>query len=223
MKERGIPFSTPMVRKILSGEKTQTRREVKHRHVAMIGPAGAEDDPDSWGYFAEGRDFSGWMVLARGVDERVGNNQDRYSIPCPYGEPRDRLWVREPWRTIDRYDHLPPSRIPDDAPIVYSTDGARWDGISGRYRHARFMPRRFARIVLEVFSVRVERLKSISEDDILAEAMTPWAAAELANVPPECIASLRDAWFVGWCAINGRESWDENPWCWAISFRRLRP
>ena len=96
MKERPILFSGAMVRAILAGTKTQTRRVVNGRHIAKIGGSDQSDsDPSAFGHFAEGRDFSGWMVLERGVNERVGNNQDRCSIPCPFGEPGDRLWVRE--------------------------------------------------------------------------------------------------------------------------------
>src|SRR5678810_176772 len=92
---------------------------------------------------------------------------------CPYGVPGDRLWVREPWRTVEQYDHLPPRDVPRTAPIVYSDAGAPWDGISGRYRHARFMPRWASRILLEIISVRAERVQIISEADARAEGVTP--------------------------------------------------
>lgn len=192
MRERPILFSGPMVREVLAGRKTQTRR-VTRPQLRADGrwPAGRDPVPD-----------------------------------CPYGVCGDRLWVREAWRTDVEHDELAPRDIPSHSSILRVADSpevrtGQWGW--GRYRHARFMPRRFSRIDLEVLSVRVERLKSISDDDILAEGVTQESAAELANMPVEAIASLRDAWFVGWSAINGRESWDANPWVWVIEFRRVRP
>ena len=97
--ERPVLFSDAMVVEIIERRKFQTRRVISDPRnlIQKIGGSGdADNDPDAFGYFGEGRDFSGWMVLARGVSERVGNNQDRESIPCPYDA--EALWVREAWR-----------------------------------------------------------------------------------------------------------------------------
>lgn len=96
--ERPILFSDHMVRAILSGAKTQTRRIVTTREpLTFIGGSGDDrDDPSNWGWFFDDREGHGWSVLGRGHTWR--NDNDRASIRCPYGRVGDRLWVREAWR-----------------------------------------------------------------------------------------------------------------------------
>lgn len=92
--ERPIIFSGPMVRAILEGRKTQTRRVVAQRHpISLIGGRDERDDPSAWGYFFDVPGHHGYMVLGRGHDER--ENHGKISIPSQYGEAGDRLWVRE--------------------------------------------------------------------------------------------------------------------------------
>lgn len=98
MKERPILFTGPMVRAILADKKTQTRRIVTTREpLQFIGGRGEEADPDKWGWFFDGPDHHGYMVLGRGHDER--HDHGITSIRCPHGEPGDRLWVKETFST----------------------------------------------------------------------------------------------------------------------------
>lgn len=142
---------------------------------------------------------------------------------------KDRLWVREAYRVPAEYDHLSPSNIPRDSPILYLADDfataiAKW----GRYRHGRFMPRGFSRILLENTGVRIEQLGDISEEDATAEGVERivigdgWrrygpTAAELAGLPP--CATARESYRSLWECING--SWDPMQWVWVVEFKRI--
>lgn len=227
MVERPILFSDPMVRAILEGRKTQTRRIVK------LPPASqgwrfiecAFNSDDSAHYhagFAGNAGFSGSIVC----------------VKCPYGKPPDplfktpgdRLWVREAWRTGLAADRRSGSGLECRGwPVFYEADGAsKWTGASsggpgfttpGRYRHARFMPRWASRILLEITGVRVERLQQISEADAMAEG------CPLINPDPFIPGhggSSASGWYSQlWEDINGAGSWDANPWVWVVEFRAL--
>lgn len=198
MRERPIMFSGAMVRAILAGTKTQTRRTVTTRHpLQHIGPAGTADDPSEWGWFFDGPDHHGYMVLGRGHNDR--RDHGLVSVPCPYGERGDRLWVRESHRVIG-WDEG------GEATIEYIADGERrvvdiraddvdewvlkierayrragavvdagtgWlampDGREAPGRPSIFLERWASRIVLEVTDVRVERLRAITKADAIAE------------------------------------------------------
>jgi hypothetical protein len=152
MKERPILFSGPMVRAILDGSKTQTRRIFKGttEHKGPYNPA----------YMEAHQQANGWGSI------------------CPYGTPGDRLWVRETWQhnigngppIIYRADH-------GAAQSVYEADlatGAWKVAVSG-WRPSIFMPRAASRILLEITDVRVQRLQEISEEDARAEGCEPFA------------------------------------------------
>jgi hypothetical protein len=172
MSERPILFSGPMVRALLEGRKTQTRRIVKgHPHV--LPPL---------------------------------------NIGCPYGVPGDRLWVRETWH---------PS---DSGPELYAADydSKERAGVEA-WKPSIHMPRRASRITLEVTDVRVERLQDITEDEARAEGcdgkscpvgnLRAWSASQ---------CRYQFAWL--WDEINGsRAAWSDNPYVWAITFRRIQP
>ena len=179
MKERPILFSAPMVRALLAGTKTQTRRVIKPRHLAFFNQDAA--------------------AMLNDWNER----------PLPYGQPGDRLWVRE------TFGFSGSGYIPDihfratnpEAPIL------------GRWHPSIHMRRIDSRITLEITSVRVERLQEISADDARAEGCPdkPVPGAEQASV--DLLAKL---WYHDlWEQINGPASWDANPWVWAIEFRRV--
>lgn len=190
MKERPILFSGEMVRAILDGRKTQTRRIVK-----AVGP-------DNW---------------LKGASNHVVHALDH----CPYGQPGDRLWVRETWSTCPMYDKQKPSEMGPEyfGTIRYKASGER----SGKLRPSIFMPRWASRITLEIKDVRVERLNSISEEDAKAEGAPDYQ--EGINAPPPedgdyqwCYAaSFRNLWQ----SINGAESWQANSWVWVIEFSRV--
>ena len=223
MKERPILFSAPMVRALLDGSKTQTRRVVKPQP-------------------SKGWDFEAPPVFGRitsphpkkgrfGVFIRHGVGTDFPMvdlIPCPYGQPGDRLWVRETWAHYHTVNHI---RRSDGRAFDEVSDGLagyRADGcetieefrehvrlmsgcdlqaveINGdRWRPSIHMPRWASRITLEVTGVRVERLGDVSESDARAEGV-------------QSVAEFKELW----ASINGPSSWDANPFVWVVSFRRM--
>lgn len=226
IKERGLLFKAPMVRAVQKGIKTQTRRLVKPQSAILTDQ----------------------MARSLGVQPPAQENQA--VIPCPYGAPGDRLWVREAWRTGQSADPQSGADLAGKGwPVFYEADGAvNWTGATsgglgfttpGRYRQARFMPRWASRILLEVTEVRVERLQDISEDDARAEGLSTvtkdgslwkWGIPDADGLP----GTDDDGWH--WCdwerspvaayrrlweSIHGPGSWDLNPWVRAVSFRRI--
>lgn len=180
MKARPILFSAPMVRAILEGRKTQTRRICTHRHgIDFLGSGGDTgpdwNDPAEWGFGFDGPSHHGWAVLARGFHEH--HNNGRMSIPCPYGVVGDRLWVRESATVLDVYDSPHGRRVG----IRYGADGARavvalperLKAVKVEQKMPNGVHREGARITIEVTGIRVERLIAISEDDARAEGLTP--------------------------------------------------
>jgi|GEM_PF-2151012 len=126
-----------------------------------------------------------------------------------------KLWVREAWRTeSDYYNDLSPSEMSGEETILYEADGD-WSANKtvGRYRHARFMPRWASRIDLEITEIRVERLQDISEADAIAEG-----CFALGDCECTAVRQYRELWE----KINGPGSWDLNPFCWVIIFRRIK-
>jgi len=207
-----------MVRAILDGTKTQTRRIVK-------------DHPgDAWVHDGFGRITSKHPRQGRfGLFVRRGLGTDFPEcdiVPCPYGQPGDGLWVREHWRAPASCDHLPPRSICDSEPLQFIADettGA--EAGFGKARRAFHMPRWASRITLEITGVRVERLQDISEADAQAEgarACDPVSGREvLFSAPGSSQAGSYRLHFQDiWTTINGPESWAANPWVWVIKFRR---
>lgn len=211
--ECAIPFSGPMVRAILEGRKTQTRRMVKpvrgfERHnILKYGLPHAADTWAVWWHSEE--------------TDRVGCLQD-----CPYGAPGDRLWVRETWKCDQVWNQFSPIEIgPREADILFLADeqspsrkGVYW----GKTRPSIFMPRWASRITLEVTDVRAERLQEISEADAISEGIQV----------DECGHVIREddpinwggaIWEFAkvWESINGKGSWAQNPWVWVVEFKRI--
>lgn len=227
MKERPIIFSGPMVRAILDGRKTQTRRPVDmsnpRRPIGFLGGEGEEDDPGEWGYFFDGPDHNGYAVLARGLEER--HNHGRISIRCPYGEVGDRLWVRETWQT---------TTTPDDRDVTKLVYAADWDGKrpgfceeEWSWRPPLFMPRWASRILLEIAEVRIQRLQDISEEDARAEGVkrddAPCDHKRASCEEIGCLGPTHRSTFCElWDSLNAKRApWVENPWVWAITFKRV--
>lgn len=198
MKERPILFSAPMVRAILDGRKTQTRRVVKPQF---------DDDATI---------TIGEIGTSRGV-AYVGNSQSGglvTRVPCRYGQPGDLLWVRETWRTeSDAYNDLSPSLLSGEETILYDADGD-WslNKTVGRGRPSIHMPRWASRITLKITDVRVEHLQSITFNDAKAEGVE----YEKGYTDPR-LAFLRL-----WESINGEDSWGLNPWVWVVEFERAQ-
>lgn len=245
MKERPILFSSPMVRAILAGRKTQTRRVVKPQ------PSG---DPVSW------------------PSAKCRSMVDLHEMRSlgPYGVPGDRLWVREAWQALHQSRDLEtgvvddvswPAKIPT-APDDYwtlayaATFGPMADETAEErgwpWRPGIHMPRWASRITLEIAEVRVERLHDISERDCWAEGIEEldgtFDDAEICAAAKRLGCSYEDArptFALLWDAINGKPrpmldddgdpvlgdderpimvasaSWDANPWVWVVAFRRL--
>ena len=218
MSERPIPFKGEMVRTILDGRKTQTRRVMKvqpwpdalvtveHYHETVI---------DRHGDMQPGKEIFGahW-------------DDGEYGLRCPYGAPGDLLWVREAWRAWSQYDDWPPSRLPPGVDVQYIADAsAPW---ASRYRHTRFMPRWASRITLRITDIRVERLQDISEDDARAEGAMWHDGGTIGHSGwrhdfSDVHADARSSFARLWNKINGPGAWDANPWVWAISFERIKP
>jgi hypothetical protein len=212
MKECPILFSAPMVRALLAGTKTQTRRVIKddlddeeRLHVGMYCPTVI----DRHGYEQPGEEvFGAWTT------------DGDWAMKCPYGKPGDLLWVREAWHAPVNFDGVPP-------PIQYEAigDGSDETGIEwGKGRPSIFMLRWASRILLEVTDVRVQRLQDISEEDAIAEGIGLNHGAAGVKLTggdqlPVAIAMYRDLWE----SINGADSWAANPWVWAVSFKRIKP
>jgi hypothetical protein len=231
MKERPILFSGGMVRAILDGSKTQTRRVVKHSGDMEFDP----QDPHYGPY---------WLAYVAG--DAMGEDA---KVRCPYGTPCDRLWVRETWQAI----HVsidPETGHGDDvhyAAKIPTSDEVGWWGIAYAatdlqadycvedrgfpWRPSIYMPRWASRILLEITDVRVQRLQEISDEDARAEGIKELAlqadepGAWWTAAPDRRFHSRtpRGAFLRLWRKIHGDGSWDANPWVWAITFRRLEP
>lgn len=192
MKERPILFSAPMVRALLAGTKTQTRRIAKPvRH------------PDLGNVYAPGA-----LVLEREPQHVI----DRC---CPYGRPGDRLWVREThmnWWKLDPANPEGPRLFSHVA--AYAADGYELEP-GERWIPSIHMLRAASRILLEITAVRVERLQDISEADALAEGVP-----HSLNLPGGRFA--RENFKHLWWTINGDGSWESNPWVWVVEFQRAQ-
>ena len=191
-KERSMIFNAEMVRAILSGQKTQTRRIMKNQ------PAG--DYPDS-------------PVMVRNIESGFqwhGKHGESSVFPYPLGTVGDRIWVRETWARYnvdqDSHDLAYRATTPEDWP----PNGAIW-------RPSVHMPRWASRILLEITNVRVERLNDISEEDAKAEGVSPSAHT---ITPPEAV--YRVGFGELWRSIYGDENWEKNPWVWVIEFKRVQ-
>lgn len=220
MADKPIPFSAPMVRALLDGTKTQTRRALSlkgHRTFSEFGPS------DTAGY--------DWHFRDAALRWHDHTHASLYKLP-PYAVG-DRLYVREAWRADAQWDHVAPRVLgPIDA-VQYEADGQRnlsaWgDPFSlGRYRHARFMPRWASRPTLTVTDVRVQRLQEISEADAIAEGCRPFFDHDNPtdyvgpNGTVHQMAPLRGplvAFHRLWDSINGPGAWGANPWVAAYTF-----
>lgn len=241
-KERPILFSGPMVRALLNGRKTQTRRVMKvqpptqeafrgslfglDRAVADGVKMYSQNDYDRLPKHPTEWELTGSVGVAR-----EAGFPRRYR--CPYGAIGDRLWVKETWR---------PSKSAGDwdMDVRYEADGLTrtvYDGEFGARDWSMpkaaargnvsplFMPRWAARLVLEITDIRVERLQDLGEADAIAEGAPQYSSSLKLARDRAFDASLKGYYREGfselWESINGKGSWDANPWVWAVSFRVL--
>lgn len=224
MRERPILFSAPMVRAILHGRKTQTRRVVKPQpaHWRYLQPMWGTSPPPNPVEFGER-----WLWREVGPDYPDDARDDRR---CPYGVPGDRLWVRETWALVPRTAYARSEGVqqvlrPDDShdAAVFAADWER--SKPGRWRPSIHMPRWASRITLEITGVRVERLQDISEADARAEGCPLTHDGKPYDPPPPDVDSWqgygRASFCLLWSKINGPGSWDANPWVWVVEFKRV--
>ena len=218
MKERPILFSAPMVRAILAGKKTQTRRIIKPQPKAVgdvfIGPKNAET---LFEFYQNAR------------------------CKCPYGQPGDQLWVREAfWLCDSPLSTQWPVVIYEDEIDIYGSQDNDWyelktdefwlgrwyEGNSPSFGHkpSIHMPRWASRIDLKIISVRAERLQDISKEDCIAEGITRHGlrGSETYGLASCLLRSetAQSAYRLLWNSINGKGSWDANPWVWRIEFEK---
>lgn len=204
MKERGMIFNGEMVRAILDGRKTQTRRIMKNQ------PAG---------------DYPETPALIRNVGTGFqwhGLYGESSIFNCPLGSIGERIWVRETFRVH--------SRATDVATLVYRASVRNsWTEQTHRvpvavcnkpatpekWTPSIHMPRWASRILLEITDVRVERLRDLSEEDAKSEGIIPSAGGVLPGW--EYRINFRDLWM----DIYGTDNWEANPWVWVIEFKRV--
>lgn len=221
MKERPILFSGPLVRALLSGTKTQTRRPAKGVDFRGAGGKDGADwnDPSCWGWADEYGDE--WALTAA---------PDVRAIRCPYGEPGDRLWVRETWSVHCRFDIISPSELQpearDGALVWYAADQQpNYTGKGGRWRPSIHMPRWASRLTLEITDVRVQRLHDITPEDAIAEGVIFARCDCSKDHGPRCAYDAYDAvqaFAAKWREIYGDASWDASPWVWALTFKVVK-
>ena len=209
MTERPILFSAEMVRAILEGRKTQTRRAIKP--VPTFNGGGACHDAD-----ALQQDYvePHWV----------------FPKTCPYGAPGDLLWVRETWCQGADDGRQVPLRMATlyraDGEHVTLSDGDGFtqtnrDGSEkSPWRPSIHMPRWASRITLRITDIRVERLQSVSHEDCEAEGC-PGGHGSIPGYPYS--ATPREHFQTLWNQINGPGAWDANPWVWVVCFERVKP
>lgn len=209
-KERPILFSGEMVRAILEGRKTQTRRVVKHNLVVPPQEFRVANGPLWWRWFSE---------------------PNTGLIRSPYGQPGDRLWVRETWQAVHFSKDFETGYVDDiyEAKVIPKSDDDGWwspqyaadkhhqnhpEDRGFGWRPSIHMPRWASRITLEVTSIRVERLQDISEEDARTEGVKPDEESSL--------YTYRDAFSFLWESLNAARgySWESNPFVWVVEFRR---
>ena len=218
-RERPILMSGPMVRAILEGWKSQTRRAVKHPHIECADR------------FAFAPEFGRWEMgeTHHGPVAHVG------FLRCPFGVPGDLLWVRETWcfahpeyhdqsEGVRRGDRPVRDKMPWWCHYAATDD----DVDEPKWSPSIHMPRWASRITLRVTSVRVERVQVISEADARAEGVEP-AGGFMATsghwqnyaADGPSLSSARESFTTLWDSINGKRpgaAWRDNPWVWAVGF-----
>lgn len=199
-KERPILMSGPMVRAILDGAKTQTRRVIK--------PHPQPGSHLSGGVGLSNADGKAWAIWDTDELLKVPGN----AAVCPYGRVGDRLWVRETFTYYSTGYYERP-----DMGVFYGADGMGKRSDPGRWRNPIHMPRAMSRITLEICDIRAERVQDISEADIHAEGVLPFDCIYSQPLAKRLFQEL-------WNSINGDKpgsAWADNPWVWGIVFRRV--
>lgn len=217
VRERPILFSGEMVRAILDGRKTQTRRVILPQPLSMeLEPMVRDHDEHPARFFLCDAQLSRRIWAARyNRRSAVGPGEWKWATSelraaCPFGQPGDRLWVRETWASAGGEDEQPYA--------VYRADmRGQLVGIA-RWVPSIHMPRWASRLTLEITEVRVERVQEITEADAKAEGTAP----ESCTSRP-CSCAHLHGYRRLWDSLNGPRGygWDANPWVWVLTFRRV--
>lgn len=216
VKERPILFSGEMVRAILDGTKTATRRVVKGPNADIVNSyelRGMQDFPDG---------------TRRAVFDH--HTEEPFSVRCPYGNPGDRVWIRETWRVVSAAEGDIGYRATESYQRFLSEgdrewwkrwEAKSWGKAGAVWCPAIYMPRWASRLSREIVSTRVERLHSITEADAKAEGVEAVNGHEERGAWYGRGPSHREGFAQVWWDINGRESLAANPYVWVITFRRV--
>lgn len=215
-RERSIIMSGAMVKALLAGKKTQTRRLIKPQ-------------PPSGFWFYELTDDLGYSEAGFVQNEL----EDPLYYRCPYGKPGDKLWVKETWR---HYGNLYKGNKAY-ALVEYRADGACrqielkiplptrswWDSGKKPWASPIFMPRWASRITLKVTKIRIQQVQDIGANDIFKEGIDKWEEYEGGRVIS--VAQARGRFRQLWNSLyaKGDFGWDSNPWVWVIEFKRVVP
>ena len=194
-------FSAPMIKALLAGTKTQTRRIVKPQpspssDTAFVGADGI------------------WRFSHPTLRGPVSHEAD--DVRCRFGVVGDHLWVREGWGIAGDWPH-------DPGYVAYRAEcKGNFDSVGNlipRWRSPMMMPRRHSRVTLEISDVLVQRLQDITSADAIAEGCAAVSLHDLDCESPDPRHEYRRIWE----SINGPGSWDANPWVWALTFKRITP
>lgn len=223
IKERPILFSAPMVRAILDGRKTQTRRIIKPQPDKTRA---AGKTVIQVADYCTGAPEHGKAYYWRAGHYGTWNSSEAFH--CPQGKPGDRLWVRETFYSDDP---------PVNEHVYYRADGEDCAGFAGEtfrppWTPSIYMPRNLSRIDLLITDIRAERLQDISEAEAVAEGIKRpeeitaaeadvWEGAE--KIYFDALNQPRAVFRRLWESINGADSWAANPWVWVITFERVKP
>lgn len=213
MKERPILFSTPMVQAILAGNKTQTRRIVKPQPIVCDDARG--------GHYWPSNAVQSMVHVEKELQDYDGIWRGLIDDCNPFGGVGDRLWVRETFRLYDS-DECPhadfPCGCPRNGTPLYKashdcSDGEKW-------KPSIHMPRKAARLFLEIINIRIERLNDITSEDAKAEGFdysTHPSAIEMGYA-----IGAKTNFRVTWEQIYGQNEWNKNPWVWVVEFKVIQ-
>lgn len=231
--ERPILFPGPMVRAILGGRKTMTRRVVKQSESALLDFLSGDTDcmPGNSENLGQRIETGGMRVWCSEYPEEGSE-----LIKCPYGVSGDRLWVKETFSLLDGDYHpiaRPWGHDPAYCHVVYKADHRTGnDGPEKVYwQSSMFMKREYSRLSLEITNIRVEKLQEITEEDASAEGIEKSDNERLRSWPylganhpvkgtPKVFPAARQAFESIWDSINGKTyPWSSNPWVWVVEFK----
>ncbi|WP_139110571.1 hypothetical protein [Pseudomonas syringae] len=240
MTERPIIFSAPMVNAILAGKKNVTRRIVKFplRRLVEKDQAGPEAHCAS-GMQQGSSDSPAQLDLKSDYAEGTAEL-------CPYGQPGTTLWLKEAFYAFGRWEMHPNKKSGRNdwrfidmtlesgrdycvsEPANYIKTSRTDPAPTWWLRPSLFMPRRASRVDLEVTDVRIERLRDITDEQARAEGFSPmhdgvhtYFVNHLPHPSTGMSITAVIAFALYWQRLHGNDSWNENPWVWVVSFRRL--